>query len=45
MPPGRGRPNLDGEPVLEEEYTYTDVRVNVGLTDLEFDPDNPEYDF
>jgi hypothetical protein len=35
----------DGEPVLEEEYTYTDVRINVGLTDIDFDPDNSVYDF
>jgi len=38
-------PEPDGEPVLEEEYTYTNVRLNVGLTDLDFDPDNPNYDF
>jgi hypothetical protein len=35
----------DGEPVLEEEYTYLNVKVNVGLTDLDFDPDNPHYQF
>ena len=34
-----------GKPVLEEEYTYTDIKVNVGLTDLDFDPDNPAYGF
>lgn len=34
-----------GVPVLEEEYTYTQLRVNVGLTDRDFDPDNPEYNF
>lgn len=39
-PPAEGQP-----PVLEEEYTYRDVRLNVGLTDRDFDPDNPEYDF
>ncbi len=33
------------EPVLEEEYTYRDVKINVGLTDDDFDPDNPEYEF
>ena len=32
-----------GEPVLLEEYTYLDVKLNVGLTDADFDPD--EYDF
>lgn len=30
---------------VDEEYTYRDVRVNLGLTDADFDPDNPEYDF
>ena len=34
-----------GPPVLEEEYTYSDVKVNVGLTDLDFDPDNPDYSY
>ena len=33
------------EPVLEEEYTYTNVRLNVGLTDRDFDPSNPDYLF
>jgi hypothetical protein len=35
----------DGEPVLEEEYTYTDVNLNVALTDRDFDPENAEYNF
>lgn len=35
----------NGEPPLEEEYTYTKVKINVGLTDRDFDPDNAEYDF
>jgi hypothetical protein len=34
-----------GEPVLEEEYNYRDVQLNVGLTDRDFDPDNPAYKF
>jgi hypothetical protein len=34
-----------GEPVLEEEYTYTDIQLNVGLTDDDFSPDNPAYNF
>ena len=34
-----------GQPVLEEEYTYTRVKVNVALTDRDFDPDNTEYNF
>jgi hypothetical protein len=33
------------EPVLEEEYTYLNVRVNVGLEDRDFDVDNPDYRF
>ena len=35
----------DGKPVLEEEYSYLDVKVNVGLTDRDFSIDNPEYRF
>lgn len=34
-----------GQPVLMEEYTYTQVRPNVGLTDQHFDPEFREYDF
>lgn len=34
-----------GSPVLEEEYTYLNLKVNVGLTEKDFDPDNPEYDY
>lgn len=34
-----------GEPVLEEEYTYQNVKLNVGLEDHDFDPTNPEYRF
>lgn len=33
------------EPPLLESYTYLDLRLNVGLSDADFDPDNPEYDF
>ena len=33
------------DPVLEEEYTYTNVKLNVGLTDKDFDPDNSDYNF
>lgn len=32
-------------PPLIESYTYHDVETNVGLTDLDFDRANPEYDF
>ena len=39
-------PEKEGEdPVLTEEYTYKDLKVNVGLTDADFDRDNPEYRF
>jgi hypothetical protein len=41
-----GFPSRPGErPPLLEEYTYTNVRVNVGLTDRDFDRNNPEYSF
>jgi hypothetical protein len=30
---------------LLEEYTYTDLRLNVGLTDKDFDPNNRLYSF
>lgn len=32
-----------GKPLLLEEYTYTNLKLNVGLTDADFDPDNPNY--
>jgi Protein of unknown function (DUF1571) len=38
-------PEKDGEPVLEEEYTYLNVQLNVGLTDADFDPENENYHF
>ncbi|HEB92445.1 MAG TPA: DUF1571 domain-containing protein [Gammaproteobacteria bacterium] len=28
-----------------EDYGYKDVQVNVGLSDRDFDPDNPDYNF
>lgn len=34
-----------GEPVLLEEYTYQDLKLNVGLTNKDFDPDNAEYNY
>jgi hypothetical protein len=34
-----------GAPVLLEEYTYTRLKLNVGLKDADFDPSNPEYAF
>jgi Protein of unknown function (DUF1571) len=32
------------EPVLEA-YTYLNLKINVGLTDADFDPANPNYNF
>jgi hypothetical protein len=41
-----GFPQTEGsKPPLLEEYTYTKVRVNVGLTDRDFDITNPNYAF
>ena len=41
-----GWPETDGgDPVLLESYSYQDVKTNVGLTDEDFDPDNPNYEF
>ncbi|MGI9515721.1 MAG: DUF1571 domain-containing protein [Pirellulaceae bacterium] len=34
-----------GKPTLEEEYTYLNLDLNVGLTDEDFDINNSEYDF
>jgi hypothetical protein len=41
FPPGHDH----GEPILMERYTWSDLKFNVGLTDLDFDPANPEYDY
>lgn len=40
-----GWPDESGKPVLIEEYKYSKVETNVGLSDLDFDPDNPAYEF
>lgn len=32
-----------GEPQLEESYTYLKLNVNNGYTDMDFNPENPEY--
>ena len=34
-----------GEPELLEQYEYRDLKLNAGLTDADFDPKNPEYQF
>lgn len=33
------------EPVLTEEYTYLNLKLNNGFTDFDFDPKNPNYQF
>ena len=39
-------PDKPGDPPpLLERYTYTNVKMNPGLTDADFDPKNPEYHF
>jgi hypothetical protein len=41
-----GWPDIEGEDApLLESYTYHDVKTNVGLTDEDFIPDNPEYNY
>ncbi len=35
----------DSKMPLLESYTYLNIRTNVGLTELDFDPTNPEYQF
>lgn len=35
----------DGSGRLVEEYVFHQLAINVGLTDQDFDPDNPDYDF
>ena len=41
-----GPPSEPGQtPPLLEEYTYTNLRLNVGLTDADFDIRNPKYRF
>ncbi len=43
---GYGWPTQAGQaPPLLEEYTYRNVKVNVGLTDADFDVNNPTYGF
>ncbi len=34
-----------GQPILLEEYTYVNLKLNAGLTDADFDPRNPNYKF
>ena len=32
-----------GSPIIQEEYNYMKLELNVGLTDQDFDPENPVY--
>ncbi len=34
-----------GQPVLMEEYTYMNIKINNGFTDADFDPKNTSYKF
>ena len=39
-------PEKKGEEApLLEKYIYNNIKLNIGLTDAEFDPDNPKYDY
>lgn len=40
-------PSTAGEPELPvlEEYTYLNIKLNQNLTDADFDPENPNYNF
>jgi len=40
-----GFPNGSESLPLNEEYTYTNVKLNRSLTNLDFDADNPSYQF
>lgn len=35
----------DGKPVLLEEYTYVNLKLNQGLKDIDFSTNNPDYQF
>lgn len=35
----------DSTNTLIEEYYYSDIKINPGLTDEDFNPDNPDYNF
>jgi hypothetical protein len=39
-------PEKEGdEPVLTERYYYTDLKINIGVTDSDFDPSNEAYNY
>jgi hypothetical protein len=33
------------DPMLDEEYTYEDLQLNCDLSDIDFDPDNKNYEY
>ena len=35
----------NAKPEVVEEYTYLNLKINVGLTDEDFDTKNPKYNF
>jgi hypothetical protein len=37
--------DANGDPVLAEKYHYHDVDIHAKLTDIDFDPANPTYEF
>ena len=39
------KPGETGEPQLAERYTYDDLKLGIPLTDTDFDPANPAYEF
>ena len=36
---------FDWSESLVEEYVFRDLKINVGFTENDFDPGNPEYNF
>jgi hypothetical protein len=34
-----------GDPVLDEEFVYENLELDVALDDQDFDPDNPAYNY
>jgi hypothetical protein len=38
-------PERGNKPLLLEEYTFLNLKLNPGLTDADFDPSNPQYNF
>lgn len=37
--------NHDEKPALAERYIFSEIKLNIGLSNTEFSPKNPEYDF